>query len=104
MPETFLTSSGIYSAVFGAILGLTIVPFLKRPSSWFGFGVLLAATISIPVAAATVMIPRVSIPFFAHLSLFLFTFLAVLSIGFIIRQIWRRKVDTGPSAAGEPAT
>jgi len=103
LPETFLTSSGIYSAIFGAIFGLIIAPILKRPSSWFGFGVLLAATISIPVAAATVMIPRVNIPFFAHLSLFLFTFLAVISIGFVIRQISRRKVDTSHGAAGEPA-
>ncbi len=100
MPETFLTSSGIYSAVFGAILGLFFFFILKRPHSWFGFGILLVATIGIPVATATVMIPRVQIPFFAHLSLFLFAFMSVISIGFIVRQIFRRKVDTGHSAAG----
>ena len=103
MPDILLTSSGIYSAVFGAVLGLSVAPILKLPRSWFGIGVLLAATIGIPIAATTVMIPRVSIPFFAHLSLFLFAFLAMISFGFVIRQIFRRRADTTSSAAGEPA-
>ena len=103
MPEIFLTSSGIYSAVFGAVLGLSVAPILNLPRSWFGFGILLAATVLVPVAAATVMIPRVSIPFFAHLSLFLFAFLVMISFGFVVRQVFRRKADSNRGAAGEPA-
>ncbi len=103
MPETFLTTSAIYSAVFGALFGLIIGPIMRRPQTWLGFAILVVINALIPYASATVILARIHNPFIIHFSLFLFAVLAAMNLMFLIRQLVRRLLRTAPDTAGEPA-
>ncbi len=103
MPETFLSSSAIYSAVFGAIFGLVIGPLLRRPRAWLGFAILLVINLLIPYLSATIILASIQNQFVIHLSLFVFAVLAAMNLMFLVRQIVRRVLGSAPHTAGEPA-
>ena len=103
MPEFFLTTSAIYSAVFGALFGLVMVPVLRRPRTWLGFGILVVINLLIPWLTATILLVRVQSRFMIHLALFLFAVLVVVNLGFLVRQALRRVLRPGAETAGEPA-
>ena len=100
MPDTFLTTSSIYSLAFGFLFGLAIVPFIRFPRSWAAFAVLAVVNALIPYLTATELLVRLNGPFVVHLALFITAVLFILNLGFVLLYAWR-SLRSSISAIGE---